>query len=341
LRLAAPDGRPVPGETGAYLLAATSVALPLALLLFYYLREAGLLSLRGVLRVLYLGGLAGVVGWGLRAPGQWLTWLRFEIVPAAVLPEGVVSQPGLLVALLGLGLLVLVRGREALALRWTFVAALALSTAGLQGGAHWSPGADGLYLQAGLLGGAGLVLVIGVVQLSYGMAYLDGLTGLPGRRALEEELDRVGGGRYAIAMLDVDHFKKFNDRYGHEVGDQVLKLVAARMAEVGGRGRSFRYGGEEFTVLFPGRTVDEVVPHLEELREAIADSSLTIRSLKRPRKKPKKPVKRRSPGKQVSVTISIGVAGPTEKRPTPRAVLKAADKALYRAKRGGRNKVRR
>ena len=294
-----------------------------------------------MLRVLYLGGLAGAVGWGLRAPGSWHPWLGYAIVPAGVLPEGVTSQPALLLSAIGLLLLALVRGRDAFALRWTFAAALALSTAGLQGGAHWLPDENGLFLQAGLIGGAGLVLVVGVVQLSYGMAYLDGLTGLPGRRALEEELDRLGGGRYSLAMLDVDHFKKFNDRYGHEVGDQVLKLVAARMGEVGGRGKSYRYGGEEFTVVFAGRTVDEAIPHLETLRERIAESSLTIRNIKRPKQKPQKPVKRKKPGRQVSVTISIGVAGPTEKQPTSREVLKAADKALYRAKRAGRNKVRR
>ena len=68
------------------------------------------------------------------------------------------------------------------------------------------------------------------------------------------------GPRYVLAMADVDHFKSFNDTHGHDTGDQVLKLVAARLAQVKGGGRAFRYGGEEFTVLFPDRTLDEALP---------------------------------------------------------------------------------
>jgi len=75
------------------------------------------------------------------------------------------------------------------------------------------------------------------------------------------------GRRYVIAMLDVDHFKSFNDTYGHDVGDQVLKMVAAKINGVKGGGKPFRYGGEEFTVIFPRRRLAEAIPHLEEVRK--------------------------------------------------------------------------
>ena len=169
------------------------------------------------------------------------------------------------------------------------------------------------------------------------MAYQDGLTGLPARRALNEALQRLGG-RYAVAMVDVDHFKKLNDRYGHDVGDQVLKMVAAKLAGAPGGGRAFRYGGEEFALLFPGRTVEECLPDLETLRQDVADAHFTIRRRLRPRRRPTtmKTARRRE---QVAVTVSIGVAEPDGRRKTPDQVIQAADQGLYQAKDGGRNRV--
>lgn len=185
---------------------------------------------------------------------------------------------------------------------------------------------------------AALILVVAAAQDIYRLAFVDDLTSLPGRRALTMETMKLGH-RYAIAMLDVDHFKKFNDTYGHDVGDQVLRMVASRMGRVTGGGKPFRYGGEEFTVLFSGKTQDEAIPHLDELRKSIADTAFMIRSKGRPRKKPGYPPKPRKPGKKVNVTISIGVAERSDKSPDPDTVLKAADMALYRAKDSGRNRV--
>ena len=184
---------------------------------------------------------------------------------------------------------------------------------------------------------AGLILVISLVETSHGMAYADELTGLPGRRALNEALRRLGG-KYSIAMLDIDHFKRFNDEHGHDVGDQLLRMVASRLATVGGGGRAFRYGGEEFAVLFPGKSLAATHPHLETLRQAVEGSPFVVRGPGRPRTKPEKP--RASAGrKRVSVTVSIGVAEPDRRNSTPERVLKAADAALYRAKKAGRNRV--
>ena len=170
------------------------------------------------------------------------------------------------------------------------------------------------------------------------MAYRDELSGLPARRALNEALLQLPS-RYAVAMVDVDHFKEFNDQYGHNVGDQVLRMVASRLLEVSGGGKAFRYGGEEFTVIFPGRSAGEAVPHLETVRRVIERSSFALRGKDRPRKKPKKPKSTGRPRKEVSVTVSVGVAEPDRRHTTPDQVIKAADQALYRAKKGGRNQV--
>ncbi|MBD3853535.1 MAG: GGDEF domain-containing protein [Acidobacteria bacterium] len=185
---------------------------------------------------------------------------------------------------------------------------------------------------------AQLVLLLGLIEDSYRLAYHDELTGLPGRRALEEAL-RTLVGDYAIAMVDVDRFKRFNDRHGHGAGDQALRMVATELQGVGGGGRAYRYGGEEFAILFPGSPAAAARQSLEEVRVAIAGRKFAIRGPDRPRKKPDSPRKKSKPSRTISVAVSIGLAGPNPKRTTADAVLRAADRALYRAKKEGRNRL--
>lgn len=205
--------------------------------------------------------------------------------------------------------------------------------------AEWA-GVPGSY--AMFMGACGLILVAALMQESHQLAFRDQLTGLPGRRALEERLRSLERS-YAIAMVDVDHFKKFNDTHGHDVGDQVLKLVGRRLAKVGAGGTAYRYGGEEFGVLFPDGSLDEAERALESIRDSIEKYRMAVRGPDRP-KKGEEGMKLRgegSPEKSLSVTVSIGVAAPSPEAKTPHQVIKAADAALYRAKQGGRNKVSR
>jgi len=196
-------------------------------------------------------------------------------------------------------------------------------------------GADSLdasfYLATG-----GLILFVALLETSHAMAYSDELTGLPSRRALNDLLAELSE-RYAVAMVDIDHFKKFNDTYGHQAGDQLLRKVATTLMAVSGGGRSFRYGGEEFAVVFTGLSAEEASPHLEDVREAIAESSFGMRGSRRPRRKPKQP--RSGNGRSQRVTVSIGVADSTSGGPAAAEVVRAADEALYRAKRAGRNQL--
>jgi len=187
-----------------------------------------------------------------------------------------------------------------------------------------------------VLGASEFLLLLSLMEDSYRLAFIDQLTELPGRRALDEMLRNLGD-TYALAMVDIDHFKKFNDRWGHATGDQALRMVARKLACVRGSGRAFRYGGEEFTIVFPGVKPEDARPHLEEIRQAVAEEPFGIRSPGRPTKKGAS--RPSSSGKKVHITVSIGLSGPTKSRTESRDVLKAADKALYRAKKSGRNRV--
>jgi diguanylate cyclase (GGDEF)-like protein len=184
---------------------------------------------------------------------------------------------------------------------------------------------------------AGL-LTMSLMESSYRMAYHDELTGLPARRAFNDALNRVGE-RYAIAVVDIDHFKKFNDTYGHETGDQVLRMVASKLARVSGGGESFRFGGEEFCILFPGKTVRDALPYVERLRAEIADTAFFVRGQDRVAKTIEHRAGERQSGIDTRVTISIGIAGSSGKSVNIDESMRAADKALYRAKQEGRNRV--
>lgn len=178
--------------------------------------------------------------------------------------------------------------------------------------------------------------LIAIVIDSYYLAYRDELTGIASRRALNQYALSLGR-NYTVAMMDIDHFKKFNDTYGHDIGDQVLKLVAKKLTKIRGGGRVFRYGGEEFTAIFPRKSAADSAVELEKVRQSIQDYKIVFRQPVRQSKKArtKKPA---DSFKTVSVTISIGVAMRQAKHSFEQTV-KHADEALYRAKKNGRNNV--
>lgn len=178
-----------------------------------------------------------------------------------------------------------------------------------------------------------------MVHESFNMAFKDDLTGLPGRRALNEHLAKLGR-QYTLAMMDVDHFKKFNDTYGHDIGDQVLKMVAHQISLVNGGGKAYRYGGEEFTIVFANKSVNETLSHLEDVRTSIESEIMLLSPevVEQLNAAPGKGKKKKHSG-EVSVTISIGAAERSEALKQTEQVLKAADDALYRAKKAGRNQV--
>ncbi|MBW8191560.1 GGDEF domain-containing protein [Neiella marina] len=186
-----------------------------------------------------------------------------------------------------------------------------------------------------------LLLCRSFLASSYQMAFFDELTQLPGRRAMVSDLKHASRS-YSMAMTDVDHFKKFNDTYGHDTGDDVLKLVAAKLSKVTGGGKAYRFGGEEFAIVFRGKSPAACKAHLEALREEIAHYDLVVRDAKaRPddhnlgrQRRGAKPKKI----KTTNVTISLGLAQRQQGEPYE-SVMKRADQALYRAKDNGRNRL--
>lgn len=184
-----------------------------------------------------------------------------------------------------------------------------------------------------------------VLKDSFTMAFKDELTGIPSRRALMQYVQTLGR-KYTVVMSDIDHFKKFNDTYGHDVGDEVLKLVANKLDNVTGGGKTFRFGGEEFIIVFPRKTSAEVMPFVELVRQTIADYDIALRAKPRP-PKPKKPLASKKPptkklakDKVVKVTTSFGIAQRTKEHADFASIMKQADIALYAAKKGGRNCVK-
>lgn len=161
-------------------------------------------------------------------------------------------------------------------------------------------------------------------------AMTDALTQLANRKAFDEELKRLcgeaaeTGAPLTLAVIDIDHFKRFNDTWGHQTGDQVLRFVASVIGRVGAPPRlAARYGGEEFGLIFPGEAASSVEILVDGVREEIASRVL----------------KRRSTNEDLGeVTISAGVA---QFRPgeTQGCLIERADTALYASKRAGRNRV--
>ncbi len=265
-----------------------------------------------------------------------LKWLEYPVFPAGLFSWTGLPQPILAVFFAGLAMLltqyVLHHRSVDRACFWALVAA----ALGLRLGE--SSRMASAYLTTG-----GLILVIAVVETSYAMAFHDELTGLPSRRAFNHALLALGE-QYTVGMADVDHFKQFNDLYGHDTGDQVLRLVASRMAHSAAGGQVFRCGGEEFAVVFPGKSVREALPAAEAMRKSVEDASFVVRGPDRSqRSRPERrhePNRRRGQGgpKRVGVTVSIGLAEPRGQMDPPH-VVRAADHALYTAKENGRNRV--
>jgi len=199
-------------------------------------------------------------------------------------------------------------------------------------------GSFGLDLQLAA-SAAGLLLTLLVLRGAYELAFRDELTGIPSRRAYSRYLLTLGR-HFTIAVIDIDHFKKLNDRHGHQVGDQALRMVAGLIARFGG-GRAFRYGGEEFVVVMRGRDRGRALQALERMRERIADYPLRLRSVFREPANSSRARRRRGQGggKAIKTTVSVGIASSGGDLKSPEEVLEAADRALYRAKRGGRNRV--
>ena len=328
--LLAANGGAVPADP--LLFAGIGIVVPLNWLIFELIKDRGLVTFWGILRWMLIAAEAVFLGMVYLNPRAEMTnairdYLDgMESFLPAVLPNLVT-----IVFLCALMILLLRFLLRRVPVESSSIWALILLLMGFQPTGSM---AELSYYFAS----TALLVIAAILETSYRLAYYDELTGLPARRALNDQLLRLGS-KYAIAMADIDHFKKFNDRYGHDVGDQVLKMVAAKLKAVPGGGKPFRYGGEEFAVIFSGSEMEAAKPCLESLRKTIETTKFTLRGFGRAFKKKGSAKSRKRPQRSVKITVSIGVAEKTARHADAQAVIKAADKALYRAKRSGRNQV--
>lgn len=161
-------------------------------------------------------------------------------------------------------------------------------------------------------------------------AMTDGLTNLANRKSFDETLEAAcaeadaSGAPLCLAILDIDHFKKFNDNWGHQIGDQVLRYVSSVIGRLGASPRmAARYGGEEFAMIFPAEQAPVAYAVLEEVRQEVASRSL----------------KRRSTNEDLgAITVSAGVAERQPGEPSA-SLVERADNALYASKHAGRDRT--
>ena len=262
------SGQPLagPGRTAVVLAA---FLIPLNFIVFAQMRERGLI----------FAGIAPRFGLLFLESVVFAVWCRPENSPAKSVTNPHASGPS------AIAVCIFVSFAVALGyLGWRFFQ----TRKPIEPGFVWSVVAVFLWLEFAPIGKASdayvataaLILAASLIETSYVLAYHDELTGIRGRRAFNESLLSLDQ-QYAIAIVDIDHFKRFNDTYGHDVGDQVLCMVASRLTEVGGDGQAFRCGGEEFAIVFRDASAKDAFEHLEALRQTIEKSTFQMRGAER------------------------------------------------------------
>ncbi|HSM84883.1 MAG TPA: GGDEF domain-containing protein [Candidatus Limnocylindrales bacterium] len=316
----------VSSRAGQVLANGVAILLPINFLVLAFVKERGIISPTGRKRLAIVAlEIIAVALLCIPAMVNIAARLEQRWVPEQFSKWSHLSQPALLSFMVAFVVIMFPLVRRYRAVESSLLWALISCFVGFRLGV-------GNYLSGIFFATGGLAVIVALIETSYSMAYLDELTQLPSRRALNEALMKLPD-NYTVAMLDVDHFKNFNDSYGHESGDQALRLVASRLARIAGGGKAYRYGGEEFAVLFSNKPPEEVFVYLDRMRKIIEQSTFVVRGKDRRSKG-----RRRTRGgkKETHVTVSIGVAS-SNGEITPTEVLRIADQALYRAKARGRN----
>ncbi len=314
-----------------YVFTTASILLPLNILFLAWSAERGFWSIhglvRGILLLLQIGGLYWLYqSWA----GEVIALLHHPLlkIDTSMIPSLTQSAAvTMLFSLLGIAARYIVKPEALTASFFWASGAIVFGFALPQEFAFWA-------------GTACLVLIFGMFKGTSNVTLNDELTGLPVRRAMNEYLLTVGR-HYTIAILDIDNFKKLDVTNGRIVSDQMLRMVASRIRSVSGGGKAFRYGDEEFALVFPNKDLDKTLAHLEILREQIGRSAFVLRGKKRPKKMSNSQAKaQHSSGQQVlRVTVSMGVAERNDNHTMAEQVIKAAHEALNQAKQNGGNRI--
>ncbi|MFK8010578.1 MAG: GGDEF domain-containing protein [Marinicellaceae bacterium] len=297
-----------------------AITTPILLLFNQIFTKQSILSIRSIPIYLTFIVIVGFCFWIIDHNPTWAVyyiekdWLPAEYFNWSKLPQSALAS----YCFVFIGLLIIFSKKQNLESIITVVALIA--TYGLMGSLE---NRDLVLLISSIM----ILNLIALLQKSRQMAYVDELTLLPGRRALEEKLQSLVG-IYTIAMVDIDHFKKFNDKFGHDTGDDVLRMIASKLNAVKGGGSAYRYGGEEFTIVFSNKSTEQTLEQLEAVRENIAQSKFVVNR--------RMSTSKNNKSTSVKITVSIGVADSIDIT-NANEVIKKADIALYKSKKKGRN----
>ncbi|MBD3392118.1 MAG: diguanylate cyclase [Chitinivibrionales bacterium] len=322
-------------DTAGVLLVATT-AVPIAVALIMVSGEGGLWSLRGLAYAASIGVPAAVLA--LVAHSQPSLFTGIE-APLAYGRPFFFSLVGLGTTVAAIAVLILVPGLEprpfSSALGIALVVSQFAAAQVISSGAEEAPM---LWLAMGF-NSISLMFTYAVYRMYWEKAYLDQLTEVSNRRALEERLRRLPR-NYSVAMIDIDFFKAFNDLYGHNEGDNVLRYVAKSLQRRFDH-RVYRFGGEEFCVLFEHVGPKTAARGIDKVRQHLCARDFRIRADDETRKLTSERDRGngRYSGPRLRVTFSAGVAARDNPREKPQDVIEQADTALYMAKRHGRNRV--
>jgi diguanylate cyclase (GGDEF)-like protein len=315
------------------IVAITAFLVPLNLLAFSILKEDSLSTLRGVTRVVLVLVQPFLVLW-LCLPDQQVLASSFtqEYIPSRYMDWTPIPQPALVTFAIA-GLLHVIR--------------FALHRDPLEGGAFWALCAIFVAYHTSRYGwqptnffmAAGLVLFVTSLQSFYQQTYRDELTGIPGRLAYDEAIGQLGN-RFSIAIIGIDQLTQYANTHGKSVSEQILKLTAPRIQAACSDGQIFHTTGEEFTVLFPGKSVTNTMGTLDTVRKSVETIGLFLRG--RDRVLEQRGTKEAgSRDRALPITLSIGVAEKMNDSATLTLVIKSAYRGLYEAKGIGGNVVKR
>ena len=294
----------------------SSILFPFHLLLFLLLKERGIFSIWGISKTAFFVLEIALVVYFIFFPSVDLnSFIDIKIFTMSFYPlKDIAIITNILVSFVLIGLIIFNR-------YLMYNTSFLVMVLSFSGGLYFlkTPHATDISLLC-----MAIITFAVLIRESYRLAFYDELTSLPGRRALVEDMAKLGM-KYSVAMIDIDHFKKFNDTYGHDTGDDVLKMVATKLSEVTGGGKAYRYGGEEFVILFSSTEVEQAFIYTDLIRKIISQSAFNVRSAKS--------------FKKIYVNISGGIVQNSPKDNNPFDTMKRADNALYKAKKAGRNQV--
>lgn len=322
-----------------------SLALPLTLVIIFSLRESRFMDTENLKRLGWsLVPLALLILWRARGPVSFGQIATLEIIP---LPAGfLLPQIALIFFLLYFVGVAMEKDKKIK----PFIFATGITMIPLLSAAREGMVPHGFIQELFSASGPTLhnVMAFAVIcgiqlhaifKMYWQRVYQDELTGIGNRRALDEYMATLSG-EYALAMMDIDHFKAFNDTYGHDEGDNVLRMVGGLLHQELGD-KVYRYGGEEFCAVFEGFGSEDAFMFANKVRRKLEERVFHIRKTNSKKQKSSKSDRKKikTKGKKVQVTISVGLASPYKSAKDPRDVLKLADQALYEAKDQGRNCV--